>query len=59
MYKMQIVISLLSIDPSPVNSEVSVNSVDGDWKRNVSWLKPEIDDCITGYQVNIRKAVSL
>ncbi|KAI9555380.1 hypothetical protein GHT06_017895 [Daphnia sinensis] len=36
------------VDPAPVQSEVNVSSLDNEWTRNVSWLKPEIDDYFNG-----------
>ncbi|XP_057380655.1 uncharacterized protein LOC130702955 isoform X2 [Daphnia carinata] len=47
------------VDPAPVQSEVNVSSLDNEKTLNVSWLKPEIDDCISGYKVNIEKSISM
>ena len=47
------------LDPAPVVSEINVVRLNNGWTRNVSWLKPEVDYCISGYNVNIKRAVRI
>ncbi|XP_046436944.1 uncharacterized protein LOC124188392 isoform X3 [Daphnia pulex] len=51
-------VSTDSVAPAPIASEINVVKQQNGWTRNVSWLKPKVDDCISGYNINVIKTTS-